>query len=360
MNKFFPFICPLFFLVCLQSTAQTEKKHTIGQIVGKIFSETDTAYISENRYNLAFMIEQSFWDERYRMSAGRTTGRQRISFTPDVTPKIGIYFGWRWIFLGFAFNTSDLLGKNKQEAKKKELVFNLYSSRIGVDLYYRKTGNNFHISSYDNFDIPSDYIGKDFHGFQSTIKGLNAYWIFNNKKFSYPAAYSQSTNQRISCGSFMAGFSYSDHKIAFDYTQLPSDMIPNIDSSLKFNNLQYNDYNLSFGYGYNWVFAKNCLFNLSLMPALAYKKAKINGLPANTEDHWASWVKDINFDLITRAGLTWNNSKYFVGATLVINTYDYKNQSFKMTHSFGSLRIYAGFNFWKKKQYRHSTVKRDK
>ena len=33
-------------------------------------------------------------------------------------------------------------------------------------------------------------------------------------------------------------------------------MIEQIQSSLKFNSLKYRDYNLSFGYGYNWVFAK--------------------------------------------------------------------------------------------------------
>ena len=32
----------------------------------------------------------------------------------------------------------------------------------------------------------------NFNGLQSKIKGLNAYWIFNYKKFSYPAAYSLS------------------------------------------------------------------------------------------------------------------------------------------------------------------------
>lgn len=157
------------------------------------------------------MVEQSFWHERYSLKGDIGDGKQSISFAPNAPPKIGAYFGWRWIFLGFSFSIPDLIKKNKNGKSKKEYVFNLYSSRIGLDLYYRKTGNDFHITSYSNFDIPSDYIGQDFGGFQSKIIGLNTYWIFNNKHFSYPAAYSQSTNQRRSCGSFMAGFSYSHH-----------------------------------------------------------------------------------------------------------------------------------------------------
>lgn len=152
------------------------------------------------------MIEQSFWHERYKLGTRIDGQRQNITFAPTPTPKIGAYFGWRWIFLGISFSYPELIGKGHSGESKKEYVFNLYSSRVGVDLYYRKTGSDFHIASYSGFNLPEDYEGRKFEGFQSKIIGLNAYWIFNNKKFSYPAAYSQSTNQRRSCGSFMAGF----------------------------------------------------------------------------------------------------------------------------------------------------------
>ena len=182
--------------------------------------------------------------------------------------------------------------------------------------------------------------------------------VFRNyKHFSYPAAYSQSTNQRKSCGSILAGFSYSQHNITCDHTMLPSEIQEQLRPSLTFEKVKYNDYNLSVGYGYNWVFAKNCLLNLSLLPAIAYKKARIDDALPNNQNNWLGWVKDINFDLITRAGLTWNNGKYYVGASLVLHTYDYRKDNFSMTNSFGSLRVYAGFNFWKKKEYRHQQSK---
>ena len=261
----------------------------------------DTTYISPNQYNLAFMLEQSSWYEHYRL--GSNDG-QSLSFAPHINTKLGVYFGWRWIFLGLSFDIKDLLGKGKNKAPRKEIVFNLYSAKFGVDLYYRKTGSDFKISSYENFSLSKDYTNTQFNGFQSNIKGLNAYWIFNHKRFSYPAAYSQSTNQRKSCGSLLAGFSYSQHNISFDYTQLPDEMQQQLSSSLKFHSLRYTDYNLSVGYGYNWVFAKNCLLNISLLPAIAYKKARINDQPTQSGTNWTQWIRDINFDLITRAGIT--------------------------------------------------------
>ena len=321
---------------------------------GKMLNDVDTLYISPNKYNLAFMLEQSTWFEHYKLGGGYGDSNQSIHFAPNANLKLGVYFGWRWIFLGISFDVKDLLGKHKSpnEKKRKEFVFNLYSSKFGVDLYSRHTGSDFKITSYSNFDLKQDYTDTNFEGFESKIKGLNAYWIFNHKKFSYPAAFSQSTNQRRNCGSLMAGFSYSKHRITFDQTLLPKEMQEQIKEPLQFNKLKYSDYNLSIGYGYNWVFAKNCLLNVSLLPAIGFKKARVDNRPTNEDSSWTQWIKDVNFDLITRAGITWNNSKYYVGASLVLHTYDYRKENFSMTNSFGSFRIYMGLNFLKKKEYK--------
>lgn len=313
------------------------------------FNATDTAYILPNKYNLTLMLEQSILFEHYRLGISGHDGNQILGFAPKVNTKLGLYFGWRWIFLGYSFDLSSLL-KKEREKSRTEMTFNLYSAKFGLDLYYRKSGNDFKITSCKNFELSDDYIGTNFSGFQSSIKGLNAYYIFKSKKYSYPAAYSQSTNQKKSCGSFMAGFAYSQHKLTFDQSKLPQEIQEQINSSSSFRKLNYTDYNLSFGYGYNWVFAKNCLLNISLSPAIGYKKARINDMWDIEDFSWAKWVKDINFDLITRAGITWNNTKYYVGATFILHTYDYRKDKFSMTNSFGSLKIYAGFNFWKRKK----------
>ena len=352
----------LLFPFCLH--AQEEKKitddiadavrQTGREIRDKVkdFNAIDTTYISPNLYNLAFMLEHSTWYEHYRLGNNASKDPQRLNFSPSLGTKLGIYFGWRWIFLGYTFDIEDLFGDNKNKPKKKEMSLNIYSSKFGVDLYYRKTGSDFKLRSFDNIGIDNPSLeNKHFDGLESSIKGLNAYWIFNHRKFSYPAAYSQSTNQRRSAGSFMAGFSYSQHSISFDYEKLPAAILERINPSLKFSHIKYSDYSLGFGYGYNWVFAKNWVSNLSLLPGIGYKKSKIDDNDFRNE----SWIKDINFDLITRAGIVYNNAKYFVGASLVLHTYDYRKPSLSVTNSFGTLRIYAGFNFWKKKEYKNAS-----
>ena len=323
-------------------------RHT-GRRIRKVVNNVDTNYISPNRYNLAFMLEHSTWYEHYRLGSKENECPHSISFAPNMGMKLGIYFGWRWIFLGYTFDIEDLFGKNKNKADKTEMSLNIYSSKFGVDLYYRKTGSDFKLRGSNGFNLATPIDGQDFDGLRSKILGLNAYWIFNHRKFSYPAVYSQSTNQRKSAGSFMAGFSYSRHSIHFDYTQLPIEMKNGLNRNLRFSKVKYSDYSLGFGYGYNWVFKKNWVANLSLLPGIGFKKAKIDDVDYKERD----WIKDINFDLITRAGITYNNSKYFVGASLVMHTYDYRKTSLSVTNSFGTLRIYAGFNFWKKREYKN-------
>lgn len=338
-------------LVNLTDGIATTVRHTGRKIrkVGKEFNAVDTTFISPNPYNLAFMLEHSSWYEYYRLGSNSNNGDQSISFSPNANFKLGVYFGWRWIFLGYSFDVKDIFGGHKNKAKKTEMALNLYSSKFGVDLYWRKTGSDFKIRSYNGFQLNTPTKNMDFNGFQSKIKGLNAYWIFNYKRFSYPAAYSQSTNQRKSAGSLMAGFSYSQHNISFDYDKLPTEMRDQLHNALLFKKVKYSDYSLCLGYGYNWVFAKNWVSNLSLLPAIAYKKSKINDTP---QPH-THWIKDINFDLITRASIVYNNSKYFAGAALVMHTYDYRKEDFSLTNTFGTLRVYVGLNFWKKKEYRH-------
>ena len=151
--------------------------------VGKQINAIDTNYISPNLYNLAFMLEHSTWYEHYQLGTNQNDHPQKLNFSPNLGTKMGIYFGWRWIFLGYTFDIEDLFGGNKNKPKKKEMSLNLYSSKFGVDLYYRKTGSDFKLRSQEGFYQDNQFKNIQFDGLQSSIMGLNAYWIFNHKKF---------------------------------------------------------------------------------------------------------------------------------------------------------------------------------
>lgn len=333
----------------LKDTAEVMKeKQNKGLInwVTHLLTDLDTTYVHPNKYKYALMLENSNWYEYYHFKTIEESP-QRLLFAPKMNYKLGGYFGWKWIFIGYSIDLRDLFNKRKDQDQRTEFGLSLYSSVAGCDVYYRKSGNAFKLRNMKDF-MPEGHTGsidKDVRGLSTDIKGLNAYWIFNHRKFSYPAAYSQSTNQRRSAGSLIAGFSISDHNINFKRHKLPDHVLEQLSEAYNFQRINYTDFSLSLGYSYNWVFAKNCLANLSLTPAIAYKHSKIDA-----EQAFYPAIDHFNVDFITRAGITYNNTKYFVGASLIMHTYEYHTDHFNLSNSFGTIRIYAGFNFIKKKK----------
>lgn len=114
-------------------------------------------------------------------------------------------------FSGMVRRRGRYLPENEPEEQRNRIDLSLYSSKLGVDIFYRRTGNNYKIHKINGFpeDIPANY-SENFNGIKVDIRGLNLYYIFNNRKFSYPAAFSQSTNQRRNAGSFIAGFPFQN------------------------------------------------------------------------------------------------------------------------------------------------------
>ena len=317
------------------------------------FSDFDTLYISPNRYNYALMVTH-FSNFEYYSVTSELPQPQKLSFSPNPHNKIGLYFGWRLIFLVWSVDVDDIYRKTNRKNRGTEFDLSLYSSKLGVDIFYRRTGNNYKIHKIRGFydEIPSNY-SENFNGLKVDIKGLNLYYIFNNRKFSYPAAFSQSTNQRRNAGTFIAGKSISKHNLDFDYLQLPEYIQERMNPGMKVNKIKYTNANISFGYAYNWVFARNCLACISLTPAIAYKASDVD---AETHEG-KQWYSKFNLDFLLRAGVVYNNGKYFVGSSFVGKNYNYHRNNFSLDNGFGTLQIYAGFNFNLRKEYRKKKSK---
>ncbi len=188
--------------------------HKIGDVFTYFFQEfnrIDTNYIEPQHYNYTLMLQNTNTYQVYRLSG---KNGESVTFAPEITYRLGPYVGWRWVFLGYTVDLKHISFKS-DHTSKKEFDLSLYSSLLGVDLFWRKTGNDYKIRSMhlgDSFDA-SSMKGVPFGGIESKIRGVNFYYIFNHRKFSYPAAYSQSTCQRRSAGSALAGIGYTRHSL---------------------------------------------------------------------------------------------------------------------------------------------------
>ena len=289
--------------------------------------------------------------EMYALSSRKS---HRLTLAPEPTVRIGPYAGWRWIFLGYTIDIKNPFF-NGAKQKRKEFDLSLYSAKIGIDLYYRKTGKDFKIRSLSmggKIDThPME--GMEFDGVETTVKGFNVYYIFNHQHFSYPAAFSQSTIQRKSAGSPLIGIGYTKHtlridwpefyRLAYKYLKMKG-RYEDVEQSLEREELRYTNFTVSGGYAYNYVFARNWLLAGSAMLGLAYK----NNGGKIVEENLSKFriiTHNIDLDGIARFGVVWNNMKWYAGSSIILHAFNYHRNGLSTTNLFGNMNIYVGMNF---------------
>ena len=146
--------------------------------------------------------------------------------------------------LSAALNPAKLMGKYRDY----ELNFNSYGRRFGFDIIYQDAKNFTGWHDHDGMEritLPDGLLSV------KTLN-LNAFYVFNSRRFSYPAAFSQSYIQRRSAGSVLLAASGMGQHATLDWDQ---------EMQLKMTNIS-----LGAGYGYNYVPSQGWLLHISALP----------------------------------------------------------------------------------------------
>jgi hypothetical protein len=325
---------------------------TVREVVRE-FDRFEDEYIEPPHYEFAVEMRATRNYEDFILNSNG----QSVMLSPDQRIKVGPYFGWRWLFLGTTFDLKNisLFGNGA----KREIDFSIYSSQVGVDLFYRRTGSDYKLREVRmGYGIDgSQFENIPFDGITVGITGVNAYYIFNHHHFSYPAAFSPGVCQKISCGSWLAGAGFTNNTIDFDFAklqriveqQVSEGQQAKLDSGLMFDRVEYNDFSLSAGYAYTWVLVKNLIFCASGQAALAYKTSY--GNTAGEKDGFS--FGKVNIDGIGRFALVYNNTRWYAGLNAILRTNNYHTSRFKANNIFGSFNAYIGYNFLLRKKYRN-------
>ena len=333
--------------------ADTVKRKEIGLIRETIreLDRTEDEYIEPQHYEFTVMMQATRTFENFVLRSND----QSITLSPDGHTKIGPFFGWRWFFFGYTFDIKNFgFGSG---GLLKEFDLSIYSSKLGVDVFRRHSGSDYKIRDVKLGGIDGDrFEGIPFGGVDVGMTGINAYYIFNHKHFSYPAAFSQSTCQKISCGSWMAGLGYVSNTLDLDHEALQRTLESRmdngnkiqLDSGMMINDVRYNDFILSAGYAYNWVFAKDWLFCSSAQMAVSYKTSY--GDVADEKKRFD--ISKVNPDFVGRFAVVYNNTRWYAGLSAIFRTNNYSTSRFKTNNIYGTLNAYVGYNFVLKKKYR--------
>lgn len=260
----------------------------------------DTIYIKRPESKLTLKFRGNLSGNSIRMK--QTTDEQvRAKLSTDLRATASVAATYYGITAGVAVNPAQFSGK---KYKDWELNLNAYFNRFGIEVGYQYAKT----LSGDISDV-----NETFHLDKGLVRLSNiyvtGYYAFNHRRFSYPAAFTQSYIQKKSAGSWLVGFSYQGGSIK---TTGKATELYGTEARLYVGNFA-----IGGGYGYNLV-AKKWLFHLSAQPNVIIvnsNNTKINGEKTSESLHFPEMI--IN----SRAAILYNISpKYFVGSTVLVNT----------------------------------------
>jgi hypothetical protein len=262
----------------------------------------DTAYVTrpEGKLTLKVRFNQTGNSFHAKGTVNDVYCKADLKTSHKTTLSIaGIYRG---IGIGLAINPA----KWKGVYKDYEFNLNYYSSHLSLDAsYQRSTTLAGDIRRGDNMER----LEKD----DVTMKVLNlaGYYTFNHRRFSYPAAFTQSYIQRRSAGSWLVGFSYQGGTIK------TTDELKQRSPNAPDTRIHVGHFGIGGGYGYNWVFHRKWLFHFSMLPTFVVYNH--NNFTVNGERKKAQHMR-FNMIFNERAAIVYNFSpRYFAGITLVMN-----------------------------------------
>ena len=211
-----------------------------------------------------------------------------------------------------------------------EFNFEYHGQKISFDINYQRAtslSGDIKLSNIDHLDK---------EGLRMTVLNASAYYIFNNRKFSYPAALYQNYYQRRSAGSWLAGASFQGGTIkTTDELKARSPEAPQV--CLNFTNIA-----LGGGYGYNLVLGQHSqwLLHLSALPSVVvYKHNRLTVNDDEKKDH------GLNFNMIfnERASVVYHFSPRFLGgASAIMSNSIYDNDNITVNQNKWLVRAFVG------------------
>ncbi len=138
-------------------------------------------------------------------------GLSTYRLSENLCKKVGLEVGYGNISLGYGFEVG-----HKSAWKKSAFAFNIIGKSWGIRFNYFKITNPFTSELTLGNEGDSLYIHDEIVSKESAILrnfAIDGYYVFNNKRFAYPAAYKIGLVQRHTAGSWMLTARYMQGRL---------------------------------------------------------------------------------------------------------------------------------------------------
>ena len=295
-----------------QTLTQTERRARLDSALTARYYRTpyDTNFVirPEGKLTLKLRLNQTGNDFHAKGTVNGFYSEADLKTSHKTTMSIGA--SYRGISAAVAINPAKMKGLYKDY----EFNLNYYSSRLSLDFSYQRSETLAGDFTGDRGDLRLE-------SGEALLKVLNiaGYYTFNHRRFSYPAAFTQSYIQRRSAGSWLAGISYQGGSIkTTDDLKARNSNAPDV-------RIYIGHVGIGGGYGYNWVPSKKWLLHLSILPTVVVYNR--NNMTVNGERKEAQHMR-LNMLFNERAAVVYNFSpRYFASLTAVVNNSVFKDDN---------------------------------
>lgn len=201
-------------------------------------AQTDSTYIGF--FDQELSIRPYVYDKFTALSHEIGDHDDEITYRPNNPFGIGIGLTWKNISLSGGYGFDFMRNKKKGKTRSLDFQYHYYGRKFVMDFFF---------SNYKGFfteDGKKEGVYELYPNLKLRQYGMFGQYIFNGRKFSYKAAYSQNEKQLKSVGSFLLGGG-----IYYNYFSSDSILAEGIPNYL--NNYQIG---VSAGYAYTWVIKK--------------------------------------------------------------------------------------------------------
>jgi hypothetical protein len=209
-----------------------------------------------------------YFSQKYtRLSMKNDDDKYDLGYRPNTTLNMGVGATYQWATLNLAYGFPFLNREDgKGDTRYLDLQAHFYGPKFVTDLFgqfYR----GFYLYPRGTYSTPELYYVRP--DLKVNALGASVQYVFNNKKFSYRAAFVQSEWQTKSCGSLIAGAEFHFGRLFADSSVIPSVIGSNkeIDNIRRFDYLELGP---SVGYTYTLVVKKHFFLTGSLAFSFDY------------------------------------------------------------------------------------------
>lgn len=303
-------------------------------------TDTDPAYIGDFQEAASARILIAKKDFNFSLKNKLANG-SKINYRPNVQGIFGVGFTYRKSALDLSFRLPIADRENALFGKTKlfDIQINNYGPKLGLD---------FNLQAYRGFYVANP---QDFNSRWSVINGypqrpdisifnlgVNAYYVFNNRRFSFRAAFNQTERQLQSAGSFLLASGFSFFSLRSDSLLMPV-VQPYKPNGTAFEESKVRLLSFAPGYVYTLVIHEKFYITPSLFWGIALQRQKYLIDTERKKNY------DIDQRINFRLAAGYYGNKAFAGIAFVTDNNRIRMENVQLNTSTINIKLFVGYRF---------------